>query len=117
MFLSACAGSTAAETAKEPAPTLSATAQLGKKVFEQNCGACHSLIADDTIVGPSLHGIASRAATQVAGQDAERYLYASILKPEEFLVEGYDNLMPSSLGKQLSGEELDAVVAYLLTQR
>jgi hypothetical protein len=30
-------------------------------------------------------------------------------------VDGFDNLMPENLGKKLTGEELDAVVAYLMT--
>ncbi len=60
-------------------------------------------------------GIASRAANRVAGQDSQRYIYTSILNPDDYLVDGFDNLMPTSLGKQLTGEELDTVVAYLMT--
>lgn len=114
-ILAACGGSAEAEPVEEPAPTLSAEAREGKKVFEQRCAACHSLFPDDVIVGPSLQGVATRAGTRVDGQDAERYLYTSVLRPEDYLVEGFPNVMPSDLGKQLTGEELDAVVVYLLT--
>lgn len=115
LLLAGCGGSAEPESTAPASPTLSAEAQTGKKVFEQNCGACHSLIPDTVIVGPSMAGIASRAANQVNGQDAERYMYTSILNPEDFLVDGYENLMPATFGKQLTGEELDALVVYLLT--
>lgn len=84
-------------------------------MFARDCGACHSAAPDTVIVGPSMAGIASRAATRVEGQNAHDYLLVSILKPDAHLVEGYENLMPSTLGKTLTGEEIDAVIAYLLT--
>jgi hypothetical protein len=37
------------------------------------------------------------------------------MQPDAYLVEGFENLMPASLSKQLTGEELDAVIAYLQT--
>lgn len=114
LFLAACGANAGAATAP-PTATLSPEQFAGKKVFETNCGACHSTLPDTVIVGPSLAGIATRAETRVPGQDGRTYLYAAILQPADFLVEGYDDLMPASFGKQLTGEELDAVVAYLMT--
>ncbi|MBE7531629.1 MAG: cytochrome c [Chloroflexi bacterium] len=84
-------------------------------MFSQNCGSCHSTIPETVIVGPSLAGIASRAETRKPGQDGRTYLYTAILQPGDFLVDGYSDLMPATFGKQLTGEDLDAVVAYLLT--
>jgi mono/diheme cytochrome c family protein len=98
----------------QPTPTLPPQLALGQKVFSQNCGACHSTIPDMVIVGPSMAGIATHGANRVDGQDARTYIYTSIFSPEAYLVEGYDNLMPATFAKQLTGEELDAVVAYLL---
>ncbi len=97
-------------------PTVSPALARGQRTFEQHCGACHSLLPDTTLVGPSLAGIAQRGATRVDGLDARAYLYTSIMRPGDFLVAGFDNLMPSTLAKTLSGEEIDAVVAYLLAQ-
>ena len=37
------------------------------------------------------------------------------MQPDAYLVQGYENLMPNNLSKELTGEELDAVVAYLQT--
>ncbi|MEZ4592248.1 MAG: cytochrome c [Chloroflexota bacterium] len=112
LFLAACGGG--AEAAPPP-PTLSPQAQAGKQVFSRVCGACHSTSPDTIIVGPSLAGIASRAETRVEGQDAYTYLLTSVMQPDAYLVEGYENLMPGSLSKELTGEELDAVIAYLQT--
>lgn len=111
-LLVACGGS--AETT--PAPTLDPELARGKQVFELQCGACHSVTPDTTLVGPSLAGIGTRAASRVDGLDARAYLYTSIMRPADYLVEGFQDLMPSTLAKSLSGEDIDAVVAYLLAQ-
>lgn len=112
LFLAAC-GSTPDPT--PPPPTLSPLAQQGKQVFSRVCGACHSTTPDTIIVGPSLAGIASRAGNRVEGQDAYTYLLTSVMQPDAYMVEGFENLMPNNLSKQLTGEELDAVIAYLQT--
>jgi len=38
-------------------------------------------------------------------------------KPDAYIVEGFPNAMPNEFGKKLSGEELDALVHFLLTLR
>jgi len=112
LFLAAC--SNKPDPTPLP-PTLSPQAQLGKQVFSRVCGACHSTTPDTIIVGPSLAGVANRASDRVEGQDAYTYLLTSVMQPDAYLVEGYENLMPNNLSKQLTGEELDAVIAYLQT--
>ena len=109
-LLSACGG------AAEPTPAATMDPELarGKRVFEANCGACHSLAPATVLVGPSLADINTRAATRVDGLDARAYIYTSIMRPDDYLVDGFQNLMPSTLAKSLSGEDIDAVVAYLL---
>lgn len=105
-----------AEPTPVPTPTLSAEQQTGKRIFAQECGSCHSIADEAVIVGPSMVGVASRAAGRVNGQDARTYLYGSILNPNDYVVDDFsEGLMPQNFGKQLTGEELDAVVAYLLT--
>ena len=49
------------------------------------------------------------------GFEAREYLFRSITQPGEFLVEGFSDLMPSNLGDKLDEEELEAVIAYLMT--
>ena len=84
-------------------------------MFIRECGACHSLIEDTVIVGPSLAGVATRAKEGISEQDPRIYLMTAILRPCESLVEGFECLMPENFGKKLTGEEVDAVIAYLLT--
>lgn len=109
IFFVACGGSTAVPT---PPP---ATLTLGEVVYSKNCAPCHLLTPNDVKVGPSLYGIADHAGTRVEGQDARTYIQTSILRPDEYLVENFDNLMPSTLAKNLTGEEMDAVIDYLMT--
>lgn len=108
--LTACGGA-----ADPPAtPTLAPELAAGQRVFVAHCGACHSPTADTVIVGPALGGIAGYGGERVDGLDARAYVYNSILQPSDYLVEGYDDLMPKDLAKKLTGEELDSVVAYVL---
>ncbi|HEX6385039.1 MAG TPA: cytochrome c [Anaerolineae bacterium] len=111
IVLPACSG---AADASVP-PTLSAEAMLGKQVFVRECAACHSTTPDTVIVGPSLAGIAARAETRVPGQDARVYLLNAVLNPGGHIVAGFEDLMPANFGKKLTGEEIDAVVTYLMT--
>ena len=106
VLLAACSG--AAEPTAVPTPTRTAQETLGKTVFQQNCASCHSNVADQIVVGPSLFGIALRAASRVPGQDAQTYLLTSIMRPNDYVVAGFDNLMPESFAKSLTGEEIDA---------
>jgi len=111
----ALAGCGGGQTEPPATPTLSPELAAGRRVFITHCGACHSPTPGTVIVGPSLGGIATHGAERVDGLDARAYVYNSILQPSDYLVEGYDDLMPQDLAKKLTGEELDAVVAYVLS--
>lgn len=99
------------------------TASAGEKLFAQTvtgaqagCITCHSLDAGVVIVGPSMAGIAGRAGSTVAGQSAEDYLSESILNPDAYLVEGFPaGTMPQVWGDELTDEQVDQLVAYMLT--
>jgi hypothetical protein len=61
-------------------------------------------------------GIASRAGTSVDGQSAEEYLRLSILEPNAHIIEGFsEGLMPANWGDNLSQEQVEQLIAYLLT--
>lgn len=66
-------------------------------------------------VGPSLFGVSSRAGGRMEGVDSREYLLLSITKPSAYVVDGFEDLMPSSFGQSLDGEQLEALIAYLLT--
>ena len=112
-LLAGCGGAAADEL--PPPPTLTAQLAAGQRVFVAHCGACHSAAAETVIVGPSLAGVAARGGERVDGLDARAYVYSSVLQPSDYVVSGFDDLMPQDLAKKLTGEELDAVVAYVLS--
>lgn len=115
------------EPKPEPAAAAGTPAERGKALFNQpligsqaGCMTCHKVDTDDKLVGPSLKGIATRAATRVEGKGAEEYITESILKPNEYVVEGFvQGLMPAGyegeLVKDGKDEQLKDLVAYLMT--
>jgi cytochrome c2 len=115
-LLVACGGQDSTTEAQATAFPPDSPPALGEAVFRTHCAACHAVKGDRTIVGPSLEGIASRAASRVEGQTAEDYLYESILDPNKFLVEGYNpGAMQQNFASVLTSEEITHVLAYLLT--
>lgn len=114
-FLLAACGATSPEPTLTP---LSPAQAEGKRLFGAlpgNCATCHSLEAGVRIIGPSLAGVAGAAASRMEGFSAREYLEMSILKPGFYLVEGYPDAMPASLAKQLTSEQLNDLVEFLLT--
>jgi mono/diheme cytochrome c family protein len=99
------------------------SAQAGEKLFKQatignqaGCVSCHSLEAGVTLVGPSLAGIGSQAGERVNGLSAQEYLRQSILEPNASISEGFTaNVMPLVWSDELSDEEIDNLVAFLLS--
>jgi nitric oxide reductase subunit C len=81
-----------------------------------NCVTCHSLQPDVVLVGPSLAGVATRAATRVPGMSAEDYLRQSILEPGAYVVEGFPDAMARNLGEVLTSQKISEIIAFLLTQ-
>lgn len=112
------------------APPAAAEA-AGELVFRQSppgCAACHSTSPGVNLAGPSLAGIGGRAvaaleSTEYQGQaeDAAGYVRESIVDPNAYLVPGnlYStggmSLMPGTYGSDLSAEQIDQLVAYLMT--
>lgn len=68
----------------------------GDKLFGQQCGACHSAVAGETRVGPSLAGVVGRKAASVAG-----YSYSAALKSSGI------NWNKATLDKWLTGTQAD----------
>ncbi|MCC7119348.1 MAG: cytochrome c [Anaerolineales bacterium] len=112
-LLSLAACSNAAEPS--PTPTLDPLAAQGQKVFNAHCATCHALVPETIIIGPSLYGLATRAEARVPGQSAEEYIQLSILRPGDYVVEGFSNIMIANFAKQLTNEEMNALIAFLMT--
>jgi nitric oxide reductase subunit C len=80
------------------------------------CTTCHSLEAGKVIIGPSLAGIATHAETASAGMSAEEFLRESIIDPNAVIAEGFPaGVMYQNYAMNLSEEEINDIVAYLLT--
>ena len=92
------------------------------------CAACHTIegVSDGGILGPELTRVASAAGSRVDGQSAEEYLRTSITDPDAYTAgtaDGFDQDYPAGTmqatlaGINLTPEEIDTLVEYLLTLR
>lgn len=83
----------------------------GETLFTNlGCNACHSL-GDDKLVGPGLLGIYERASSRTSLSN-EDYIIQSVRYPGEYLVEGFENLMPTTF-VDLSDSDLNDLIAFL----
>jgi nitric oxide reductase subunit C len=105
----------------------------GEALFRQSppgCFVCHSTAPGVTLAGPSLAQIGGRAETTIASptytgsaQSAEEYIRESIVQPSAHVVDVQafasqgQSLMPANYAETLTGEQIDHVVAYLMTLR
>ena len=106
---------------------------VGQALFRTTppgCFACHSISAGVNLAGPSLAGIGTRAAARVdsasyTGQanDAAGYIRESITNPHAYIVPGQiyssggRSFMPDNYNTTLTPEQIDQLVAYLVTLR
>jgi nitric oxide reductase subunit C len=116
-----------------PAPEAASTdpVALGQALFQKSppgCFACHSTARGVNLVGPSLADIGATGAQRIddptykgKATDAAGYIRESILDPDAFVLTGptYSSggrsLMPTGLDASLSPEQVDHLVAFLLT--
>lgn len=129
--LAACGGSGQEATPAAPQATAGDAARgqalFNKTVLNGNAGCvtCHSLTPGKALIGPSLAGLARRAGDMVPGQSAEQYIHLSIMDANAFLAKGCNasrpempcvaNIMPQDWPRKLSEQEVNDLVAYLLT--
>jgi len=125
-------GAARADTAKPVRPTSDPRA-IGENLFRTAtppCTACHSLQPGVQMAGPSLAGLAARAAELVASgeyaggsADAEGYIRESIVAPSAHLVPGSSfsangvSFMPDTYAESLGPEQIDQLVAFLASLR
>jgi nitric oxide reductase subunit C len=117
LLLAACGGG--GEQASTGGCDLAQSEELFKQTVigsQPGCGTCHSLEEGVVLVGPSLAGIGTRAATTVEGQSAAEYIETSIVNPDAYLAEGFAaGTMPSVWADELSDEQIKCLVSYLET--
>jgi cytochrome c oxidase subunit 2 len=82
----------------------------------EGCFSCHSTDGS-LIVGPTFKGLLNRTTKVKSGKSLktikadEDYIVDSILEPSEYIVDGFDNIMPSY--KNLSDEEIKNLLDYI----
>jgi mono/diheme cytochrome c family protein len=89
----------------------------GRTVFlTKGCTGCHTIngVSETAQIGPNLTDLSERAGDRLEGLSAEEYVRQSVLDPRAYIVDGYGELMPTL---PLDTEELDALVAFLLSER
>ena len=79
------------------------------------CTACHglgtrapNLLTDQGGAGT----IGARCGSRVSGKDCKTYLHESMIRPNDFVVEGFQPIMPD-MSRTLSENQIWALVAYL----
>ena len=93
----------------------------GRQLFtDSGCNACHTLADAESAsaIGPGLDELAADAAKygKQNKQSPEEYVQTSIEDPSAFLVPDFnDGIMPGDFAEQLSPEEMDTLVKYLLS--
>lgn len=92
------------------------------------CNACHSISPGADMAGPTLAGLVTRAEEVLASDDyqgeatdVEGYIHESIVAPSAHLVPGAmysadgTSFMPTGYEDSLSEDEVDQLVAYLMS--
>jgi cytochrome c553 len=103
-----------------PEPVATDPIARGRQVYRAlGCAGCHEASFSNLFrpVGPPLEHAGAVAGTRVPGLGAEEYLRQSITDPGAYLVPGYPDSMPRGLARDLSPEDLAALVAYLASLR
>jgi mono/diheme cytochrome c family protein len=108
--LGACGASAAPGTPADLAAS-------GQRTFNIWCSGCHTLDpAGPTALGPSLAGVATRAAANPDGLSAAEWLRRETLDPDASLTPGYGpGLMPSNYEQTLRPDQIEALIAFMLT--
>ena len=80
------------------------------------CSDCHVWAERRPGDGPAFIGIREIAASRIEGTSAEDYIRQSILDPAAFLPSGYFSThMPKMYGEILTEEEIEHIIAYILS--
>jgi mono/diheme cytochrome c family protein len=79
------------------------------------CLQCHT-IDGSSATGPTWKGLAGSDRPLTTGEFVradDSYLFNSIVDPSSQVVEGFDDVMPSSFAGQLAEAEIDDLIAYI----
>ena len=81
-----------------------------------SCATCHYVDREDPLIGPGLLNVSIRAESRVPGMRVYEYLHTAIVNPGAFVVPNFpDGLMPRNWAQIYSEQELNDIIAYLMT--
>ena len=131
LVLAACGGGGGGQQqAQQPGAAVAGDPKRGEDLFKQptiggapGCASCHSLEPGQTLVGPSLAGVATRAEEIINSPDykgkaktVDEYLRESIVDPNAYVPEGFSpGIMYQNYGKDLTEQQIADLVAFLKT--
>ena len=86
------------------------------------CSQCHAIEGlANGLIGPDLTNIGSAASTRKPGTSARDYLVESLRNPDAFIPDGVERatpgLMTLAIVQDLTDEQVDALVAFMLAQQ
>jgi nitric oxide reductase subunit C len=130
---SAVPGAVLGAAPPQAAPASQDPVEVGRALYNATppgCAACHSIAPGVSIVGPTLAGMPATAEARIKSPDyrgqarsAAEYVRESILEPNAHVLTGptYStagrSLMPADYGQTLKPDQVDQIVAYLMTLR
>jgi mono/diheme cytochrome c family protein len=101
-----------ASTASSAPSALSTTTDPRQLLQENGCTACHAIDGAGPPLGPSFDGIGARRSADV--------IRRGILDPAAEVASGYEQfaeLMPKTFGRQLTAQQLEAIVQFLAARK
>lgn len=108
------------EAPPTPTPAVSGPRPPQQLFTAMGCSGCHKLDQDQTAdnigqPGPNMRNLPETAGQRVPGQDAVTYVHTSIVDPNAFVNPGYvGGIMPGNFKDQMSVEEIDSLVTWIL---
>jgi nitric oxide reductase subunit C len=99
-----------------PTPELG-DALNGQALFNTDaaCFSCHSVNPAEWLVGPSLSGIPKRAGERIENLSARDYLRLIIRDPSRITPSSIPGIMPTTYAQTLTDQQIEDIVAYLMT--
>ncbi|HEV8229852.1 MAG TPA: c-type cytochrome [Candidatus Limnocylindria bacterium] len=109
-----------ASIACAPEPAATDPVARGRQLYRSlGCPSCHEGGVFNLFrpVGPPLGEIGLVGRKRIPGMSAEDYIRQSITDPGAYVVPGYPDSMPRGIARDLSPEDLAALVGYLASLR
>jgi mono/diheme cytochrome c family protein len=90
--------------------------ERGQSLFVSQCAACHAVDGSGRSAGPDIKGMAERVEAVFPGRDLVDYMHESIVDIHAYVPDGYHgDVMPANYAETLSEQQIDDLVAYMMS--